>query len=117
MCVCVCFISCYFFLSDPTDAILKSVPDSFKVLNLLANISASWEKIGSALRVESNTLAGLKQKGDDNVVKLKHVIEAWKRTQTSPDTWETLINAIEGPIVKDKRKADEIRTYLATLPC
>ena len=113
MCVCVTFI--LFLLSGNND-VLQSVPDPFKVLELLANISSNWEKIGSALRVDDNTLNSLSQKRDDNVVKLRHVIETWKKTKSSPYTWETLINAMEGSIVNDKTKADEIRAYLASLP-
>ena len=45
-------------------------------------------------------------------VKLSEVIKSWMETKTSPFTWENLILAIEGPIVNNKRKADEIREYL-----
>ena len=41
-------------------------------------------------------------------------INIWKETQPSPDTWETVITAIESPIVNDKVTADIIRRYLST---
>ena len=116
MCVCVLFLY-YLFLSDTTD-ILKSVPRKFIVLDLLADISSRWKLIGLALGVDDNTLKGIicNNAHDPDAVKLANVIETWKYTKSSPDTWETLINAIGGPVVKQKAKADEIRTYLASLP-
>ena len=116
ICVCVLFLY-YFSLSDATD-ILKSVPDKFKVLELLADISSKWQTIGLALRVDSNTLSGIRHNNahDSDAVKLDIVIETWKSTKSSPDTWETLINAIGGPLVNHKAKVEEIRTYLASLP-
>ena len=48
-----------------------------------------------------------------NVVKLSNVIENWITTESSPVTWETLILAIEGQILKNRKKGNEIREYLA----
>ena len=82
------------------------------MLNLLADISARWNTIGLALRVDSNTLDGLKESSHKNHVKLDNVIETWISTQSSPVTWETLILAIEGPLVNHKDKANKIRDHL-----
>ena len=43
---------------------------------------------------------------------LYEVIDVFQTTQ--PSTWETVITAIEGPIVNDKETADLIRQYLST---
>ena len=46
------------------------------------------------------------------MIKLHHVISEWMKNAQSV-TWETVINATEGPIVNDKNKANEICKYLA----
>ena len=60
--MCVLFLYC-FFLSDVTD-VFKNVPDKLKVLDLLANLSASWEIIGIALGVDDNTLDSIGHSND-----------------------------------------------------
>ena len=56
----------------------------------------------------------LKQTQNDNVENLAAVIHNFRTRQPSPDTWETIITAIESPIVNDKDTADLIREYLST---
>ena len=56
----------------------------------------------------------LKQSEDGNISKLRKVINVWKGSQPFPDTWETVVTAIESPIVNDKETADLIRQYLST---
>ena len=79
----------------------------------MTNISADWEVIGIALNVSQNDLKGFQQESIDKTVKLSRVIAKWMETESSsPVSWETLISAIEGPIVNNKKKAKEIRDYL-----
>ena len=91
---------------------LKEIPHHNKVLSLLADISSNWEEIGLALDVSKNDLKGLKQDRSSNTIKLSEVIDLWAQSQTSTFSWETLISAIEGPIINNKKKAEEIRNYL-----
>ena len=109
--MCAIFIVYILIISDPAD-ILKKAPDKTDVLTLLANLSARWKTIGLALRVNSDTLDGLSQSLQPNTDKLADVIGAWISTKSSPVTWETLINAIEGPLLQHKAKADVIRAHL-----
>ena len=81
---------------------------------MLADISADWEVIGIALGVTQNDLKGFQQENIDKTVKLSRVIAKWMKTESTPVSWETLISAIEGPIVNNKQKAKEIRDYLYT---
>ena len=115
MCMYICVILYYFLLSD-VDVLKSSPPDKLKVLELLANVTAKWKIIGVALGVDDNTLDGIDKSNDTNVLKLNSVINTWINTKSSPYTWETLISAIEGGLVKEKVKADEIRAYVASLP-
>ena len=101
----------YFFLSDPTD-VLKKVPGQLEVQKLLNNIHAQWKIIGMALEVDSGTLKDIHQISQETELKLADMIGAWIKSKPSPVTWETLINAIEGPLLNNKLKADEIRDHL-----
>ena len=88
-------------------------PNKHTLINLLADVSHMWQQIGLALKVKQNFLHSLSSRPDANNIRLANVIENWMNTQSSPVTWETVISAIEGPIVDfNKSKADEIRHHL-----
>ena len=95
--------------------ILKEIPRHYDLLCLLADIKNSWQDIGLALGVSDDYLDGLKHSQDTPSTKLSNVIRKWMDSQPSLVTWKTVISAIEGPIVDNKRKADEIRDYLGKL--
>ena len=78
----------------------------------MADISAYWSEVGLALKVSSNDLQSIRDMTGSTKVKLSEVINSWMDTKSSPFTWKNLILAIEGPIVNNKSKADEIREYL-----
>ena len=65
-----------------------------------------------ALKVPFNVLNGLQSSPLDNNVKLSQVIHTWLTSQPSPVTWETAISAIEGKLVGNLAKANEIRDHL-----
>ena len=75
----------------------------------------SWQEIGLALGVSSDYLDDLPRNHDTPSTNLSKVISKWMDSQPSPVTWKTVISAIEGPFVDNKRKADEIRNYLGNL--
>ena len=110
-CVRVCYFYSIFFISDPAD-VLNKAPDKIDVVTLLANLSARWKTIGLALRVNSNTLDDLSLSHQPSGDKLADVIGAWISPKPSLVTWKTLIKAIEGPLLQNKAKADEIRAHL-----
>ena len=93
--------------------ILKKAPNEHELFYLLTDISDLWYEIGICLYLSANELTAIKQKLISNNVKLLNVITLWKHTQPVPFTWETVISCIEGPIVLNKRKANEIRQYLS----
>ena len=81
--------------------------------SLLASINDKWYNIGIALGVKKNVLNGLRDKPGDNTVKLSEVVDSWITTNsTSPITWETVISAIEGPLVDNRQRAKDIKEYL-----
>ena len=99
----------YYFIG--TSDILKSAPDRYEVLKLLADNDDRWNEIGIYLKVRMNVLKGLQHKPCSNAVKLAEVINTWIDSRSSPVTWETVISAIEQGI-KIVTKANEIRCYL-----
>ena len=92
--------------------VLKEAPNARDLLNLLADVNNMWQELGLALGVESNFMEGLEKEKNSNTTKLSKVIRRWINKKPSPITWETVITAIEGCIINNKAKADEIREHL-----
>ena len=83
-----------------------------RLVKLLADMDHQWFQIGDSLCVPYNVLSGLETSPKENIVKLRHVINTWMTSQPSTVTWETVISAIEGEIVTNLAKANEIRDHL-----
>ena len=90
----------------------KNVPDHYEVLNLLASISVHWQDIGLVHKVSEYELDRLVDGAGSNNSKLSKVIRLRRDTESSPVTWEALISAIEGSLVNNKGKAEEIYDHL-----
>ena len=103
----------FFILSFYFSDILKENPSHCDLLNLLADINNKWKDIGLALSLPQNFIEGLEKVLDSDNVKLSKVITEWIDTMPSPVTWETIISVVEGPIVNNQRKANDIRQHLA----
>ena len=103
----------YIYLFAEISDILNQTPKLYQLRNLLADISSRWREIGLALGISDNDLDNISSVVQDNKSKLCKMITKWIETQSSPVTWGTIIFAIEGPIVDNKRKVDEIREFLA----
>ena len=48
-------------------------------------------------------------------MRLSSVIQSWIDTQSMPVTWETVISAVESPIVDNMKVAAKLREYLTHL--
>ena len=93
---------------------MKKEPDTRDLLELLAEIDYSWDKIGTSLRVDYKIIEGLHRSNEDNGYKLHVILQKWKESKSSPLTWENIITEVEGPIVGNfKRVADKIRKHLS----
>ena len=93
-------------------AILNTAPNEHKLLELLADINNNWYEIGLALQIPHNDLDNLKRSPDSATIKLSNVIHIWFTTQPTPVTWDNVITAVEGNIVKNKEIANKIRCHL-----
>ena len=85
------------------------------VLQQLVSIDTKWHEIGNGLHVSFNYLAGLAQDNTmSNQTRLQHVLQTWKdfHSPAAPVTWNTVINVVKGPFVKNKALAKEIYEYL-----
>ena len=91
--------------------LLSSRPDFSRLVDLLASINNKWFEIGTALNVSHSTLQGFGQNNDNDTVKLTKVIHSWITTQSSV-TWQKVIDAIDGNIVNNRAKANEICVHL-----
>ena len=94
---------------------MKKAPTKHELLNLLADISHLWPEIALSLNVSDNVLGSLKRSQERDTIKLAEVIDSWLTTSTCQPhfiTWETVIDAIKGPIVNHVIKANEIYQHL-----
>ena len=104
----------YFVIISDITSILKMTPTKHELSYLLIGIRDKWYDIGLSLQVRHNVLDEIKQSEDIDLFKVDKVINIWKETQPSLDIWETVITAIESPIVNDKETADLICQYVST---
>lgn len=89
-------------------------PDQLSLIKLLADVSNMWYQTGLALNVKLIFLHSL-NKSSAGIINLTSVIKNWMNTQSSPVTWETVILAMEGDILNNKSKADDIHHHLSKL--
>ena len=91
---------------------LNTAPNEYNLLELLVDINDQWYVIGKALRVANDVLNGLQKSPEDNKFKLIQVINTWLASQSSPVTWKTVISTLEGKLVNNLAKANEICDHL-----
>ena len=93
--------------------VLRKAPGELELLNLLADINDMWYVIGLGLDVPRSVLNGLTANPEGNMYKLDQVIQTWiDSTDQYLVTWETVLAAIEGPIINNRNKASQIRQFL-----
>ena len=93
---------------------MKDIPKEYELYRLLIDINDKWYDIGLSLQVHQNVLMDLKRSNYSSFGKLRKVVYNFLTTKPSPVSWETVISAIEGPIINNQAKANEIRQYLST---
>ena len=92
---------------------MRKAPTEHELNYQLADISDMWYEIGLSLKVSCSILNGLTNSEKSNAYKLAQVVHSWLTTTESHlVTWETVIDAIKGPIVNNIKKANEIRQHL-----
>ena len=95
-------------------SLLKETPNKLVLFLLLYKIREKWYDIGLSLQLCHNVLDDLKCSPKFNGEKLFAVVDNLLTSQLFSVTWETVITAIESPIVNNKELADLIRHNLST---
>ena len=90
-------------------------PDFTDLLGILVDIDCDWKKIGIALKVEHRVLADLFTSREDNTAKLAEVLRSWMDKMPTNITWEVVLTAVKGPIVKHPSTAMKMQKFLATM--
>ena len=92
---------------------MRKAPTEHELHYQLADISDMWYEIGLSLKVSCNILNGLTNSEKSNTYKLAQVVHSWLTTTESHlVTWETVTDAVKGPIVNNIKKANEIHQHL-----
>ena len=109
------YYNSYFVVISDITSILKETPTKYELFNLLFDIKEKWYDIGLSLQVSRHALDDFKRTRNGNEENLNAVIGNFLTSHSSSVNWETVITAIEDPIVNDKETADQIRQYLKSM--
>ena len=82
-----------------------------KLLNVLCehDCAYKWKEIAIGLQLPRGTISSIENSKDSYVLKLSEVLYEWKEQMTMPFTMDSIINVMEGPIVKNKAVANKLR--------
>ena len=80
------------------------------------DIKFKWHEIGSALDVPFGELQGLQRKPGPDADRLLKVINLWYTKTPVHATWSVILEAVEGPLVNNLLKGQQIREWLAKEP-
>ena len=80
-------------------------------MSKLIPIKDQWYMIGTALDVSSADLNSLNISNNPEEKNLTIIISKWKQEKAKEATWEALLKAVEGPMVKGHQVGDEIRDF------
>ena len=82
-------------------------------MSVLSEIRSEWATIGTSLNVPDQ---GLLHLNISDLGKLNATLQVWidGDGKYSPVCWETVLNAVEGPILNNERVSMRIRHYLRT---
>jgi hypothetical protein len=85
------------------------------LVHALAEISNEWECIGLALEVPQDDLDSIKRNEPNDRLRLSKMLQAWMDMSINV-TWETIVEAVQGPIVKKKLHANKILNEYVSRP-
>ena len=105
----------FFWLSfvntEINSAVLSQSPELSDLMTLVAQKApVKWLVIGIQLKIELSTLMGFQAQTSDQQLLYIKVFDRWKREQTVPYTWGSIINALEA--VEEKEAAANVWQWL-----
>ena len=82
------------------------------MMSVLSEIQSEWATIGTSLNVPDQ---GLLHLNISDSGKLNATLQAWidGYGKYSPVSWETVVDAVGGPLLNNERILHKIRSYLA----
>ena len=75
-------------------------------------IKDQWYTIGVSLEVTDGELNSLKTSNNSAETNLSIVVQKWLDMKSNEAIWKALLKEVEGPIVKNCKVGNEIRTFL-----
>ena len=95
--------------------VLEKRPMKSDLERLLGPISYQWIEIGESLNIPYHVLKRLQSFRSLDANKLSEMLQIWIDMQCSPVTWQTIIDVVSSPPVKNKALVDEIHRFLSEL--
>lgn len=94
------------YLFADINRIVDKRPDMIDLMIVLSQIESQYSMLGTALNIP--------YQGISNCATLNDTLQLWLdgNGKYSPVTWITVMEAVEGPIVNNKRIFEEIVDYL-----
>ena len=96
-------------------AVLEKRPMTIDLQRLLKPISYQWIEIGESLNIPYDVLKRSQSFPSPDVNKLSEMLQIWIDMQCSPVTWQTIIDVVSSPPIKNKALVDEIHRFLSEL--
>ena len=97
-----------FLFNFITSYFIDTKPKKHVLLTLLSQNYHMWRELGDLLGVHSGTINSISISSCSDFSKMSNVLQSWLDNETTPVTWNKIINMIEGPL-QNKTLADKIR--------
>ena len=91
---------------------LEKAPNIGDLLKLMSDMISWWYIIGVRLGIKNGELDSLFYSNQRNIVKLSKVLQLWMEQTTKPVTWNTILEVIGSPPIKNKAVVMEIEKFL-----
>ena len=90
----------------------KSPSTADLMVHVATKVPTKWYLVGIMLSIETNSLDSFKAQTNDQIQLFIEVFKEWKRAETVPYTWSTIITALD--TVGEKKTATELKEWLVT---
>ena len=88
---------------------MSSAPELLDLMReVAADIPDKWWEVAVGLRLERGDIRRIETDDQKCIKRFMAVFDAWKRTETEPYTWKTIIDCLDSRLVNEKRLAKEI---------
>ena len=71
-----------------------------------------WELVGVQLDIDESQLSSIRLSSRTDLQRFKKVFDLWRRKDSPPYTWDTIINVLEADSVGEKKVANNVMEWL-----